>query len=89
MIECEIIILILNIVKMVVYKILNGINEMIVLYFSGNNNNINSCFDILVIFQGGMLILMFFSLKCSDEGLYICVVKIGSLEVFIFFFLIL
>lgn len=86
MIECEIIILILNIVKMVVYKILNGINEMIVLYFSGN---ISSCFDILVIFQGGMLILMFFSLKCSDEGLYICVVKIGSLEVFIFFFLIL
>lgn len=86
MIECEIIILILNIVKMVVYKILNGINEMIVLYFSGN---INSCFDILVIFQGGILILMFFSLKCSDEGLYICVVKIGSLEVFIFFFLIL
>lgn len=86
MIECEIIILILNIVKMVVYKILNGINEMIVLYFS---ENINSCFDILVIFQGGMLILMFFSLKCSDEGLYICVVKIGSLEVFIFFFLIL
>lgn len=86
MIECKIIILILNIVKMVVYKILNGINEMIVLYFS---ENINSCFDILVIFQGGMLILMFFSLKCSDEGLYICVVIIGSLEVFIFFFLIL
>lgn len=47
MIECKMIILILIIVKMVVYKILNGINEMIVLYFSGN---INSCFDILVIF---------------------------------------
>lgn len=86
MIECKMNILLLDIEKMVVYKIFNGINEMIVVYFNGN---INSSLDFIVIFLDGVLILMFLSLKCNDEGLYICVVIIGNLEVFLFFFLIL
>eukprot|EP00105_Crassostrea_gigas_P025428 XP_011446016.1 PREDICTED: uncharacterized protein LOC105341281 isoform X2 [Crassostrea gigas] len=81
MIECETTTLTSNIAKMAVYKTLNGTNETIASYSSGNNNNTNSRSDILVTFQGGMLTLTFFSLKCSDEGLYICVVKTGSSEV--------
>uniref|UniRef100_A0A8W8J274 C1q domain-containing protein n=1 Tax=Magallana gigas TaxID=29159 RepID=A0A8W8J274_MAGGI len=81
MIECETTTLTSNIAKMAVYKTLNGTNETIASYSSGNNNNTNSRSDISVTFQGGMLTLTFFSLKCSDEGLYICVVKTGSSEV--------
>lgn len=61
MIECKTTTLTSNIDKMAVYKTLNGTNETIASYSSGNTNSRS---DISVTFQGGMLTLTFFSLKC-------------------------
>lgn len=77
-IECKTNTLTPNIDKMAVYKTLNGTNETIASYSSGNTNSIS---DVSVTFQSGVLTLKFLSLKCSDEGLYICVVTSGSSEV--------
>lgn len=77
-IECKTNTLSSDIDKMAVYKTFNGTNETIALYFNGNTN---SSSDVIVTFLDGVLTLTLSSLKCSDEGLYICVVATGSSEV--------
>lgn len=77
-IECETNTLSSDIDKMAVYKTFNGTNETIALYSNGNTN---SSSDVIVTFLDGVLTLRLSSLKCSDEGLYLCVVTSGSSEV--------
>lgn len=77
-IECKTNTLSSDIDKMAVYKTFNGTNETIAVYSNGNTN---SSSDLIATFLDGVLTLTLSSLKCNDEGLYICVVTTGNSEV--------